>query len=359
DLEHIADLFERSGNDLACLFGPQHGYAGDTQANMIEWEGYLHPRLGIPVHSLYGAVRRPTPEMLAGLDTVLIDLPDTGARPYTYIWTSLLMMRECARAGIRVVVADRPDPINGTAVEGEILREDHQSFVGMFPMTMRHGMTLGEALVMFDSREEISCELEIVRLAGWKRERWFDETGLPWVLPSPNMPTPDTAIVYPGMVLLEATNISEGRGTTRPFEICGAPWIDAEEFARRLGAAHRRHGLEGAVFRPLGFRPAWDKYAGELCGGIQIHVTARDRFRPVRCAALLIDTAARMYPEHFRFLPPPYEYEETLMPADILSGSPLLRQAVEKGAGLEAVFDRWAADEASFGQARHDFLLYR
>lgn len=336
------------------IFGPQHGIHGDTQANMIEWKGFTDPASGIPVHSLYGARRAPEPGELDGLDCVVIDLPDVGARPYTYLWTSLLMMRACAAAGIEVVVFDRPNPIGGETVEGPLLDERFRSFVGLFPLAMRHGLTIGEALAMMNSSEKNACSLRIVRMKGWKRGMHFEGTGQPWVLPSPNMPTSDTALVYPGAVLLEGTNLSEGRGTTKPFEVAGAPWIEPRAFVAELAS----FGLAGVVFRPLHFTPAWDKYANEPCGGIQIHVADRDEFRPVRCGAAIVAAAARLHHDRFRWSAPPYEYEYNLPPIDIISGSAALRERIDAGRDISLLFDDWRADEERFRADRARFLLY-
>jgi len=336
------------------IFGPQHGIRGDTQANMIEWEGFTDPASGIPVHSLYGTRRAPNPDELDGLDCVVIDLPDVGARPYTYLWTSLLMMRACAAASVEVVVLDRPNPIGGEAIEGALLDERFHSFVGLFPLAMRHGLTIGEALAMMNPRGTDACSLRVVRMKGWKRGMHFDGTGQPWVLPSPNMPTLDTALVYPGGVLLEGTNISEGRGTTRPFEIIGAPWIEPRAFAAEL----KTFGFAGVAFRPLFFTPAWDKYANEQCGGIQIHVANRREFRPVRCGAAIVAASARLYPDRFRWKSPPYEYEYGIPPIDIISGSAALRETIDAGRDLSRLFDDWRADEERFRAEREQFLLY-
>ncbi|HVO76511.1 MAG TPA: DUF1343 domain-containing protein [Candidatus Bathyarchaeia archaeon] len=353
-LQPTIDVLVSCGVRPASIFGPQHGIAGDTQANMIEWKSFVHPALGIPVHSLYGERRSPAPADLEGLDSVVIDLADVGARPYTYLWTSLLMMRACAAAGVGLFVLDRPNPLGGEAVEGAILEERFTSFVGLYPLPMRHGLTIGEALAMINAREGIGCSVDVVRMHDWRRSMFFDETAQPWVLPSPNMPTPDTALVYPGTVMLEGTNISEGRGTTRPFEIVGAPWIEPETFARDLSS----FAFAGVVFRPLVFRPAWDKYAQETCGGVQIHVTDRTRFRPVRCGAAIIAAAARRYPARFRWSDPPYEYERTRKPIDIISGSAALRQTIESGADLPGLFAGWLEDEERFKREREPFLLY-
>ena len=354
DFRPAADVLSGCGANLICLFGPQHGWWGETQANMIEWESFTHPSLGIPVHSLYGAHREPQQEALRGLDLVVIDLPDIGARPYTYLWTALLMMRRCAEAGIAVLVVDRPNPLGGTAVEGPLLGDDFHSFVGLYPLSMRHGLTIGEALTMMNESEGAGCSLEIVKMEGWDRSMLFPETGLPWVPPSPNMPAPETAFVYPGIVMLEATNISEGRGTTRPFEVIGAPWIDPFEYA----AALSKTGLEGIIFRPLRFKPTWDKYDETVCGGVQLHVTDPLLFSPVRCGAVTIATAATLYPEFFTWKEPPYEYEDLLAPIDILSGDSRLRETIDGNTRLEELFGEWKADEELFGQRRKPYLLY-
>ena len=245
-LVHSARVLEQFSGDLftlAALFGPQHGYLGQTQDNMIEWEGYRHPRLGIPVHSLYGTGREPTHEMLRGLDALIVDLQDIGTRYYTFVWTLYLCLKACKREGIAVVVLDRPNPINGVTVEGPILDPLYRSFVGLHPLPVRHGRTIGELARQFRDEAFPDCELIVLPMENWDRRMWFDETGLKWVLPSPNMPTLATATVYAGMCLLEATNLSEGRGTTRPFELFGAPWIRGEEFAAELNALGLRWGL--------------------------------------------------------------------------------------------------------------------
>jgi uncharacterized protein YbbC (DUF1343 family) len=347
-------MLRSCGIRIERIFGPQHGVWGDTQANMIEWNGFTHPSLGVSVVSLYGERREPRPEELHGLECVVIDLPDVGARPYTYLWTSVLMMRSCAQSSIEVVVLDRPNPIGGEGVEGSLLRNECRSFVGLYPLPMRHGLTIGEALAMINAREGIRCDLHVVAMSGWKRKMHFAETGQPWVLPSPNMPNPGTALVYPGTVLLEGTNISEGRGTTRPFEIVGAPWIEPEILAEALASFE----LNGVSFRPLRFSPTWDKYEHSLCGGVQLHITDPSAFRPVRCGAALIATAARLYPQHFRWSEPPYEYEHNLPPIDVISGSAALRETVDAGGNLSPLFEAWRKDEERFEQERKPYLLY-
>ena len=311
---HNGELFQ-----LRALFGPQHGFLGQTQDNMIEWRSYTHPRLGIPVHSLYGEHREPTAQMLDGLDALFVDLQDIGARYYTFIWSLYLAMRACEKAGVAVLVHDRPNPLNGVATEGPMLGPDYRSFVGLHPLPVRHGLTIGELAEKFRAEAFRNSRLHVLPMQGWRREMWFDQTALPWVMPSPNMPTLDTAIVYPGMCLLEATNISEGRGTTRPFEIFGAPFMDAEQLCEKLNASK----LPGVYFRENYFQPTFQKFAAELCGGAQIHVLDRERFQPFATAVTIIRLIREMYPEQFAWKQPPYEYEYNRLPIEVLIGGPV------------------------------------
>jgi uncharacterized protein YbbC (DUF1343 family) len=304
---------------LAALFGPQHGFETTTQDNMIEWSGYRHPHLGIPVHSLYGEHREPTDAMLEGLEVLFIDLVDVGARYYTFIWTMLLCMQAAAQHGIAVVLADRPNPINGLTIEGQPQQPDHLSFVGLHPLPVRHGKTIGELAQQFRDELVPDVDLTVLPLEGWNRAHYHEETGLPWIMPSPNMPTPDTAVVYPGMCLLEGTNISEGRGTTRPFELFGAPWIDGEKMSAELNS--RR--LPGIHFRAAAFEPGFQKYAGQICRGSQLHVTNRNEFEPVRTALEILRLVRDTYPRDFSWKQPPYEYEHDKLPIEILCGRPL------------------------------------
>ncbi|MFT4547298.1 MAG: hypothetical protein ACI8XO_004265 [Verrucomicrobiales bacterium] len=311
---HDGELFS-----LDALFGPQHGFAGTTQDNMIEWQGYQHPQLGIPVYSLYGEHREPTAEMLDGLDAMLVDLFDIGARYYTFIWTLYLCLRAAEKAGIPLLVADRPNPINGVTCEGELLDPDYRSFVGLHPIQVRHAMTIGELAQLFQREAFPDCELHVLPIDGWQREHWHDQTGLPWVMPSPNMPTLDSATVYPGMCLLEATNLSEGRGTTRPFELFGAPFIDSQELIADL--VEKR--LPGVHFRPADFEPTFQKFAGQICHGAQIHVIDRDEFLPLQTATTILDAVRQRWPDDFAWKPPPYEYETEQQPIEILAGGSL------------------------------------
>jgi len=285
----------------------------------VEWKSYKHPRLGIPIYSLYGEHREPTADMLKALDVLLVDLQDIGARYYTFIWTLYLCMRACEKTGVAVLVLDRPNPINGTTTEGPLLDPTYKSFVGLHPIPVRHGKTIGELAQQFRDEAFPDCQLSILPMKNWRRAMWFDQTGLPWVMPSPNMQALDTATVYPGMCLLEGTNISEGRGTTRPFEIFGAPFIETELLCRELN--HRK--LPGVFFRENYFQPTFHKFAGELCGGAQIHVLDRKKFRPFLTGVEIIKFIRKNYPQQFQWKQPPYEYEWKKLPIEILIGGPV------------------------------------
>ena len=353
--QHIVDrLAAADGVTLAAIFGPQHGFRSDVQDNMIETPHGDDAARRVPVYSLYSETREPTSEMLKGLDVLVIDLQDIGARIYTYIYTMANCLRACGKHGVPAIVCDRPNPINGNDVEGQTLVRGYESFVGLFPIPMRHGMTIGELARLFNESFGLGASLDVARMDGWQRNMYADETGLPWVMPSPNMPTLDAAVVYPGTVLFEGTMLSEGRGTTRPFELVGAPWIDAERFAREMNEL----GLPGAFFRPAVFEPTFQKHAKTTCGGCQIHVTDRAAFRPVLTGAALIQMFRRTKPGKFSWRQPPYEYEHDKLPIDILAGSDTLRQQVEAGLAPTAIADSWRTDEAAFRDLRRPFLLY-
>jgi len=340
---------------LTSLFGPQHGIWANTQDNMIEWKGFIDKKTGLPVYSLYGDTRKPLPEMLRDIDALVIDLQDIGSRYYTFIWTMSLAMEACSEIGKTVVVLDRPNPINGIDIEGPVVEEGSFSFVGLKPLPVRHGMTIGEISLYLKDRFYPSLDLKIIKMEGWKRRLWFNETGLPWVMPSPNMPTLDTATVYPGMCLLEGTNLSEGRGTTRPFEIFGAPFIEPERLVSRL----KELKLRGVFFRPLYFEPTFHKYRAQLLGGAQIHVTDRRSFKPFLTGVAIIKTVKELYPEEFLWRRPPYEYETEKLPIDILSGSTMLRQFIEEARTLEEMEDWWRRSALQFNRnIRKRYLLY-
>jgi uncharacterized protein YbbC (DUF1343 family) len=339
---------------VAALFGPQHGFRSDVQDNMIETPHACDARRNVPVYSLYSETREPSADMLRGVDTLVVDLQDVGTRVYTYIYTMANCMRAAARHGLHVVVCDRPNPIGGEDVEGCLLDPAYASFVGQFPIPLRHGMTIGELARLFNDAFGLRASLDVVPLAGWRRSMYFDETGLPWIMPSPNIPTLDSAIVYPGAVLFEGTRLSEGRGTTRPFELIGAPWIDSD----RLAGAMNAHGLPGVHFRPAYFEPTFQKHARETCGGCQVHVLDRRRFRPVRTAVELMAEFRRQDPARFPWREPPYEYEHDKQPIDILSGSDRLRATLDAGGDARALVSSWEPDEAAFRRTREPFLLY-
>ena len=352
---HVADrIAEQPGVTLAALFGPQHGFHADVQDNMVESGHARHPRLGIPVHSLYSDTREPTADMLAGLDALVIDLQDVGTRVYTYAYTMANCLRAARRVGLRVVVCDRPNPIGGEAVEGPVLDPACASFVGQFAIPLRHGLTIGELARLFNDHFGIGADLEVVPLDGWTRAMYHDDAEVPWVIPSPNLPTLDSAIVYPGMVLLEGTMLSEGRGTTRPFEIAGAPGIDAD----RLAAGLNGLDLPGVRFRPATFEPTFQKHAGRTCGGCQIHVTDRRAFRPVLTGVAFLAACRRAAAERFDWRRPPYEYEHERMPIDILAGSDALRRDLDADRPAVDIAAGWEADLSRFEAARRPFLLY-
>jgi uncharacterized protein YbbC (DUF1343 family) len=352
---HIVDrLASHSRAELRAIFGPQHGFRSDVQENMIE-TGHSHDALWrVPVYSLYSETREPSAEMLKELDVLVIDLQDVGTRIYTYIYTMAYCLMAAQKQRLHVIVCDRPNPIGGVAVEGPMLVHGFESFVGLYPIPMRHGMTIGELARLFNDHFGIGAELEVVQMDGWRRAMYHDDAGAPWVMPSPNMPTPDTAIVYPGTVLFEGTNVSEGRGTTRPFELVGAPWVVAEQFAAALN--ERRIG--GAIFRPAVFEPTFHKHAKASCGGCQVHVTHRRAFRPVLAAVLLLEAFRNTNRDRFEWRDPPYEYEHHKLPVDILAGSSSLREQIEAGVPAETIARSWESDVAAFNALRSRFLTY-
>jgi uncharacterized protein YbbC (DUF1343 family) len=320
---HIVRAIATEGDvTLAAIFGPQHGYRADAQDNMIE-TGHSHdPTRGVPVYSLYSDTREPTAEMLRNVDVLLVDLQDVGSRIYTFIYTMANCLRAGRKHGVPVIVTDRPNPIGGDTIDGPVLVEGFESFVGQFPIPLRYAMTIAELARFFNELHGIGADLTVVPMENWRRPMHFDETGLPWVMPSPNVPTLDTAVVYPGTVLFEGTNVSEGRGTTRPFELIGAPWVDPEGLTEKL-AAHR---LPGVHFRPVVFEPTFQKHARSACGGCQLHVLDRAQFRAVESAIAVLAEIRDQDPAKFEWKQPPYEYEREKLPFDILSGSSELRE---------------------------------
>ena len=354
ELEPSADALSRIGFDLRALFGPQHGARGEKQDNMIESDSYRDPATGLPVHSLYGEVRKPTPAMLEGLDTLLFDLQDVGVRVYTFVWTMALVMEACAEAGVRVVVLDRPNPIGLVRREGPTLRPDFESFVGLHPVPLRHGLTTGELARWLNDARGIGCELEVVPCSGLERWMRWGDTGLPWVMPSPNLPTPESCEVYPGMVLLEGTNLSEGRGTTRPFELFGAPFIDPPALVSRLEPRLGASVKARACF----FEPTFQKHAGVLCGGAQLHVLEPQSFEPVRTAVEILSAVKGLAPDAFEWREPPYEYEDTLRPIDMLWGHDGLRAGIDAGAAVDEIMAGVDEELGAFSRSVEPHLIY-
>lgn len=354
-LAHAVELLRDSSQfRLSALFGPQHGILGQTQDNMIEWDGFRDSDTGLQVYSLYGKDRKPTPEMLAGIDALVVDLQDVGSRYYTFIWTLDLCMQACRESGKTLVVLDRPNPLGGRVTEGPVLLPEYASFVGLRPLPVRHGMTMAEIGHYLADRFYAGVHYRVIPMTGWRRDLWFDATGLPWAMPSPNMPTLESAAVYPGMCLLEGTNISEGRGTTRPFEIFGAPFIHPETLVRALAGIR----LPGVIFRPLWFEPTFQKHARVLCGGAQIHVTDRSKFKPFMTGVAILKTIHNTYPKQFEWKLPPYEYEEHKLPIDILAGTDRLRKDIETWKDLREMEQWWKEELKAFEKIRKHYLLY-
>ena len=352
---HAADAFgERDEFELTTLFGPQHGIRGDVQDNMIETPHTVDHRTGKPVYSLYSDTREPTAEMVKDIDAFVIDLQDVGCRIYTFVYTMANCMRAAKEFGKKVIVCDRPNPINGNAIEGNITEHEFKSFVGQFEIPTRHGMTIGELARMFNEHFGIGCELEIVEMTGWTREMWGDQTGLPWILPSPNIPTVDSCVVFPATVHIEGTELSEGRGTTKPFELNGAPYIDPYKWAAELD----KFGFAGVKFRHIFFRPTFQKCAGQVCGGVQIHVTDRDAFTPVIVGIAMIKTAYDMYTEHFEWKQEAYEYVFDKNPMDVICGTDKIRKAIEGGVALNEIEAGWGDGLVKFKDDRRPYLLY-
>ena len=355
ELRHAADLFHSHREvNLTALFGPQHGIRGDVQDNMVETTHAIDRVTGLPIYSLYSETREPTEQMLENVDVLVFDMQDVGCRIYTFIYTLANCMRAAQKYGKKVVVCDRPNPIAGGSVAGTILEPGYASFVGQFPLPTRHGMTVCEIARLFNEHFGIGCELEVLAMSGWSRGLWMDETDAPWVMPSPNMPTVETATVFPGTVHLEGTQMSEGRGTTRPFELIGAPYIEAEEYARNL----LRIGLPGVHFRAAVFQPTFQKHAGRGCGGVQIHVRDRDAFEPVIAGIATIKVAYDMYTEYFQWKAPPYEYVYDKNPFDVIAGTSKLREAITRKITLEGIAESWRRELAEFNEVRERYLLY-
>lgn len=350
-LEWTVDALHRNPKvRLTCLFGPEHSIRGDMQ-DAAKIDSFIDSRTGLKVFSLYGDHYKPTPDMTRDIDALVYDIQDVGARYYTYVATMNRCLEAAAEQDKELILLDRPNPITGAEVEGNVLEESHRSFVGERPIPMRYGMTIGELAQMFNREFGVGCDLTVVKAKGWKRSMWYDETGLPWVMPSPNLPTLDAATVYPGTCLFEGVNVSEGRGTTRPFEILGAPWIDGFKLRERLTG----EDISGVAFRGLYFVPAFGKFAGEACGGIQLHVGDRRRFRPVFTALKVLRAIMDLFPGKIEFRRNP---RDGAYGFDRLAGTATLRQELLAGAEPEKIEKNWQKELKDFGPKRRKYLLY-
>ena len=348
------DRLLAAGARITALFAPQHGYYGEQQANMIESDDFVDQRLHIPVFSLYGRTRKPTEAMFSYIDVLLIDLQDVGTRVYTFGTTLALCMEAARRHDVLLVVLDRPNPIGGHLCEGNLLNIERRSFVGHFPIPMRHGLTMGEMARLYNEAFKIGAPLQVFTMHGWKRDMFYRQTGLYWVPPSPNLPTPESTLVYPGQVILEGTNLSEGRGTTTPFELWGAPYLRPEALEEFL--AHQE--LSGFGLRAARFTPSFDKWQGESCAGFQIHVSDPETYRPYTTSLTLLQAVITCHREEFQWISPPYEYEFNHLPIEIILGSPDLHRQLEAGVTVKELEQSWERQLKEFRQLRGPYLLY-
>ena len=337
---------------LKALFSPQHGFFAEKQDNMIESQDMLDPVLQIPVFSLYGQSRVPSERMFAPIDVLLVDLQDVGTRVYTFIYTLSYCLEAAVKYNVRVLVLDRPNPINGSDIEGNLLASDCKSFVGRFPIPMRHGLTIGELAVLFNDHFDIGCDLDVIPMKGWKRRMLFADTGLPWIAPSPNLPTPMSTLVYPGQVLWEGTNVSEGRGTAQPFELFGAPYIDVAKIAAEL------EEIPGVFFRPVVFEPTSNKWRETPCNGFQIHVVDPLRYHPYKTTLQLLRTILATHRGQFEWKPPPYEYEFERLPIDLIIGDRSIRKQLENLEPIDAIEAGWQEELDQFKSISRGFQLY-
>lgn len=355
NFRHSREIIEQFfPGQLTCLFSPQHGFFSEKQDNMVESAHTRDPVFGVPVYSLYAQKREPDPAMFDEFDILLIDLIDIGTRVYTFIWTVVHCLQVAAAIGRKVVILDRPNPIGGHLVEGNLLKKQWSSFVGLYEIPMRHGLTLGELALLCNRQMGIGAELEVIPAEGWKRGMLMDESVFPWVFPSPNMPTFSTALVYPGQVVWEGTNVSEGRGTTMPFLLCGAPYIQHREVMRYLA----RTPLPGCVLRPLVFEPTSGKWCGRECPGFQIHVTDPESYRPYRTSLALLQGMIHLYPDQFAYKEPPYEYEFERLPMDLILGDRQVRIALEEGVDIIELERSWEDELHGFTELCRSVLLY-
>nr|WP_319394007.1 DUF1343 domain-containing protein [uncultured Desulfobacter sp.] len=352
---HAKDVIAKCyPGQLNALFSPQHGFFAEKQDNMIESGHFRDPDLNIPVFSLYSETRIPTADMFDDIDTLVIDIQDVGTRVYTFIYTISYCLETAAALGKSVVILDRPNPVGGAQIEGNVLEEAYASFVGRFPIPMRHGMTVGEIAAFFNATRNINCDLTVIPMQGWTRDMYWQDTGLVWIPPSPNLPTPLSAMVYPGQVILEGTNLSEGRGTTLPFEQFGAPFVEVDTLKQRV-----QERLQGIVLRPLCFQPTSGKWQNRMCKGFHIHVTDRKAYKPYLYSLILLQEIIRAHPNEFEFKAPPYEYEFERLPMDLILGSRDLRENVKNMNDLHELEKTWQIPLQAFKQASQPFYIYR
>jgi uncharacterized protein YbbC (DUF1343 family) len=352
---HSRDLIQQAfPGRLTCLLTPQHGFFAEKQDNMVESD-HTVDSTGLPVFSLYGKTRRPDAAMLELFDLLLVDLADVGTRVYTFFSTLAYCLEAAAAHGKKVIVLDRPNPLGGLTMEGNVLHPSCRSFVGLYPLPMRHALTIGEFALLINGHlgaDSINADLEVIPMQGWYRRMFFNDTGLPWLFPSPNMPTPATALVYPGQVIWEGTNISEGRGTGLPFELLGAPFIKQDQVLAELGS------IPGCLLRPVVFEPTSNKWAGQSCLGFQLHVTDRQAYRPYYTALSLLRTIMHLYPQDFQYKPPPYEYEYERLPLDLILGDSSVREALEQNKDINDLEQAWQPELEAFGDLRQQVSLY-
>ena len=346
-------ISDRFPGQLTALFSPQHGFFAEKQDNMVESDHSRDPDLDIPVYSLYSETRIPTEEMFLNIDALVVDIQDVGTRVYTFIYTIAYCMERAAQTETEVIILDRPNPVGGIAVEGNLLEQEFASFVGRFSIPMRHGMTVGEICRYFNETQGIGCGLTVIPMEGWQRHMYWTDTGLTWIPPSPNLPTPLSAMVYPGQVILEGTNVSEGRGTTLPFEQFGAPWLETRAFVDRMAGQS-----PGLFLRPVAFQPTSGKWMDRVCYGVHLHVLDRERYTPYLVSLKTVQILIRHHPEAFKFKQPPYEYDYERQPMDLILGSKTLRKAVEQGADLDEISRSWQKDLDTFKQESKRFYLY-
>ncbi len=355
-LRHSRDLINKTfPGQLTCLFSPQHGFFSEKQDNMIESGHRLDSVTGLPLYSLYSKQRRPNKEMFDLFDVLIIDLFDVGTRVYTFLYTMAYCLEAAAEHGKKVLVLDRPNPVGGKLLEGNIIQQDCYSFVGLYPIPMRHSLTFGELARLLNNHFRIGADLEVISMQGWQREMLYTDTGLPWVFPSPNMVSPTASLVYPGQVIWEGTNISEGRGTCLPFELFGAPFFNCDEI---LGKIKESIDLDGCFLRPLIFEPTSNKWAGQACHGFQIHVTDPALFRPYRTSLTILQAVMLLHPEAFQYKEPPYEYDHKRLPMDLILGDTNLRIALEQGKNILDLENSWQDDLDDFDKLRQEVFLY-